>query len=97
MTYPNCKLCHKTSFPIPKNKKYRSYTDLLFDRKVANIIDRSSTRLAYRDTQERLDTLKAKIAYSKRIDLTAKAKCNSPWYYPSKLTRYPQKPIKYFY
>lgn len=91
------KKCNKCVFPIAKQKKYRSYSELLFDRKIGTVIDRSNTLLPYRDTQERLDTLKAKVAYSKKIDKSGRAKCNSPWYYPSYPIKYPNPKPKYFY
>ena len=89
--------CNKSSYPISSNKKYNSHAELLFDKRIANIIDRSNTQLPYRDTQERLETLKAKMAYSKQIGKSGNAKCNSPWYYPSNLPTLPRKNSRYFY
>ena len=90
-----CTKCDRCSFPIKRNKKYKSYTDLLFDRKVCNIISRGNTSLPYRDTQERLATLKAKVEYSKRIAENGKASCQPYWYYPTVDYDYP-KPKSFY-
>ncbi len=74
--------CSKTSYPIKKTKKYSSYTELLFDRNIANVIDRGNTSLPYRDTQERLATLKSRVKYSQDIGKSGVAACHPPWYYP---------------
>ena len=75
--------CDRCVFPIKKTKKYSSYTELLFDRNIANVITRGNTTLPYRDTQERLATLKANVKYSANIGPSGLAKCKSPWYYPN--------------
>lgn len=83
MVSKSCSKCEKCVYPIKKDKKYASYSQLLFDRNIANIITRGNTSLPYRDTQERLATLKAKVKYSRKIDKSGKAHCNPPWYYPT--------------
>jgi hypothetical protein len=74
--------CNKCAFPLPKRKKYQSYNDLLFDKRVCNYIERSNTCLPYRDTQERLQTIKARAKYSSQIGRRGIAMCNPPYYYP---------------
>ncbi len=65
----------KCAFPLEKQKKYNSFTELLFDRKICNTIERGNTRLPYRDTQERLNTLISKYKYSKQLDKSGRAYC----------------------
>lgn len=74
--------CSKCAFPISKKKKYKSYSDLLFDKKICNLIERGNTCLPYRDTQERLLTIRARQEYSSKIGPSGKALCKPPYYYP---------------
>ena len=77
-----CDDCCRCSYPLPKCKKYRSYGDLLFDKKVCEYIERGRTCLPYRDTQERLLTQRARAAYSSKIGPSGLAHCKRPYYYP---------------
>ena len=81
--YKNDYCGEKCSFPIDKKKKYKSYTELLFDRNICNVIERGNTCLPYRDTQERLATIKAKVEYSKKIGKSGLAVSHLHWYYPN--------------
>ena len=90
-----CRKCDKCVYPLKKDKKYKSFTELLFDRKISDLITRGNTRLPYRDTAERIATQRARVEYSKRIDKSGNAACNPPWYFPTVDYYYP-KPDSFY-
>jgi hypothetical protein len=51
------------AFPIPKCKKYPSFGELLEARRTCDRIERGNTKLPYRDTAERLQTILARERY----------------------------------
>ena len=73
---------HNCAYPIKKGKKFSSYSELLFERSVCQRIERGNTTLPYRDTTERLATLKSNVLYSSKIGKSGVSNFNRYWYYP---------------